>query len=126
MSLRSPLGRVLGLGSAKDGTEHFISQRISAVGLAILGSWFVIAMLRLDSFAYLEVIRFIAKPLNAILLSLLCLTLAYHSWLGVQVVIEDYVHAAGAKLTLLIGSRFLHIFIAVATIYSVLRIGLSA
>ncbi len=126
MSLRSPLGRVLGLGSAKDGTEHFISQRISAIGLAILGSWFVIAMLRLDSFAYLEVIRFIAKPLNAILLSLLCLTLAYHSWLGVQVVIEDYVHAAGAKLTLLIGSRFLHIFIAVATIYSVLRIGFSA
>lgn len=126
MSLRSPLGRVLGLGSAKDGTEHFISQRISAIGLAILGSWFVIAMLRLDSFAYLEVIRFIAKPLNAILLSLLCLTLAYHSLLGVQVVIEDYVHAAGAKLTLLIGSRFLHIFIAVATIYSVLRIGFSA
>ncbi len=126
MSLRSPLGRVLGLGSAKDGTEHFISQRISAIGLAILGSWFVIAMLRLDSFAYLEVIRFIAQPLNAILLSLLCLTLAYHSWLGVQVVIEDYVHAAGAKLTLLIGSRFLHIFIAVATIYSVLRIGFSA
>lgn len=126
MSLRSPLGRVLGLGSAKDGTEHFISQRISAIGLAILGSWFVIAMLRLDSFAYLEVIRFIAKPLNAILLSLLCLTLAHHSWLGVQVVIEDYVHAAGTKLTLLIGSRFLHIFIAVATIYSVLRIGFSA
>lgn len=126
MSLRSPLGRVLGLGSAKDGTEHFISQRISAIGLAILGSWFVIAMLRLDSFAYLEVIRFIAKPLNAILLSLLCLTLAHHSWLGVQVVIEDYVHAVGAKLTLLIGSRFLHIFIAVATIYSVLRIGFSA
>ncbi len=126
MSLRSPLGRVLGLGSAKDGTEHFISQRISAIGLAILGSWFVIAMLRLDSFAYLEVIRFIAQPLNAILLSLLCLTLAHHSWLGVQVVIEDYVHAVGAKLTLLIGSRFLHIFIAVATIYSVLRIGFSA
>lgn len=126
MSLRTPLGRVLGHGSAKDGTDHFISQRVSAIGLALLGTWFVIAMLGLESFAYLEVVRWIARPINAILLSLLSLTLAYHSWLGVQVVIEDYVHAAGAKTALLIGSRFLHIFIAVAAIYSVLRIGLSA
>lgn len=126
MSLKTPLGRVLGLGSAKDGTEHFISQRISAVGLALLGSWFVIAMLSLESMAYLEVIRFIARPLNSILLVLLCLTATYHSWLGVQVVVEDYVHATGSKLLLLIGSRFAHIFIAVAAVYAVLRIGLGA
>lgn len=125
MSLRTPLGRVLGLGSAKDGTEHFISQRISAIGLVLLGGWFMASMFALESTAYLEVVRFIGRPYNSVLLSLLCVTVAYHSYLGVQVVVEDYVHAPGLKHLTLIGSRFAHILIAVATIYSVLRIGLS-
>lgn len=125
MSLRSPLGRVLGHGSAKDGTEHFLSQRISAIALAMLGSWFVVEMLLLDSMAYLQVVRFIAEPVNTILLSLLSVTVAWHSYLGVQVVIEDYVHAAGVKHLTLIASKFAHVLIAAAALYSVLRIGLN-
>ena len=126
MSLRTPLGRVLGLGTAKEGTEHFIAQRISAIASVFLGCWFLYAMFTIESMAYLEVTRFIAAPLNSVLLSLLCGTVAYHSYLGVQVVIEDYVHAHGLKLMSLIASRFAHVFLAIVSVYAVLRIGLTA
>lgn len=126
MSLRSPLGRVLGLGSAKEGTEHWWSQRISAAALVLLGLWFAVALLRLDVAAYADVVAFIAAPLNAVLLILLAATMAYHSWLGVQVVIEDYIHAPTAKIVLLTLSRFLHVLVAVASIYAILRIGITA
>jgi succinate dehydrogenase / fumarate reductase membrane anchor subunit len=123
MSLKTPLGRVLGLGSAKAGTEHFIGQRVSAIGLAFLGCWFCWQMFTMDSFAYLEVIRFIRTPANSILLLLLAVTLAYHSWLGTQVVIEDYVHGGLAKPLALLASRFAHIVAALVAVYAVLRIG---
>lgn len=124
MSLRTPLGKVLGLGTAKDGTEHFIAQRISAIALMLLGGWFMVSLSGLDSFTYLDVTRFIAQPLNSVLLTLLVLTMSYHSYLGVQVVIEDYVHAHGLKLLSLIASRFAHIFVTVAAVYAILRIGI--
>ena len=125
MSLRTPLGRVLGLGTAKDGTEHFIAQRISAIALVFLGCWFLYEMAVIEGMAYLEVIRFIAAPLNSVLLSLLCVTVAWHSYQGVQVVIEDYVHAHGLKIMSLIASRFAHVFLAIVSVYAVLRIGLT-
>jgi len=124
MSLRTPLGRVLGLGSARDGTRHFMAQRVSAVALALLGPWFAISLLRLDSMTYLDVTRFIARPMNGVLMMLLCVTLALHSQLGVQVVIEDYVHTDGRKLFYLVLSRFIHVLVAVAAVYAVLRIGI--
>ena len=124
MSLRSPLGRVLGLGSAKDGTEHWWAQRVSAAGLVFLGGWFGYSLVRLDSLTYLDVVRFIAEPINAVLMTLLSVTLAYHSYLGVQVVIEDYVHAPGVKVTSLVLSRFAHILVAVSAVYAILVIGI--
>ncbi len=124
MSLRTPLGRVLGLGTAKDGTEHFIAQRVSAVALTLLGVWFIISLVNLESFTYLDVARFIERPVNGVLMALLVLTMSYHSYLGVQVIIEDYVHAHGLKLLSLIASRFAHIFIAVAASYAILAIGI--
>jgi succinate dehydrogenase / fumarate reductase membrane anchor subunit len=126
MSLKTPLGRVLGLGSAKEGTDHWWAQRVSAVALVLLGVWFVISLLRLESLTYLDVIRFVGVPLNAILLSLLSLTLAYHSYLGVQVVIEDYVHAPGAKVVSLLLSRFAHVLVAIAAVYAILVIGIGS
>jgi succinate dehydrogenase / fumarate reductase membrane anchor subunit len=126
MSLKSPLGRVLGLGSAKEGTDHWWGQRISAVALILLGGWFVYSLIRLESLTYLDVIRFIGVPLNAVLLSLLSITLAYHSWLGVQVVIEDYVHAPGTKVVSLLLSRFAHAFVAIAAVYAILVIGIGS
>ncbi len=124
MSLKTPLNRVLGLGSAKDGTDHFLSQRISAIALALLGLWFLFSMLTLESLSYLDVLRFVDAPLNAVLLSLLSITVCYHAWLGVQVVIEDYVHSPGLKIVSLIASRFAHAFIAIVCVYSILILGL--
>ena len=126
MSLRTPLGRVLGHGSAKDGTDHFVSQRISAIALAMLGLWFLYSMLTIESLTYLDVYRFLAMPMNTVLMSLLCLTVAYHSYLGVQVVIEDYVHSGGLKIVSLLASRFAHAFVAFACVYAVMRIGLGS
>ena len=124
MSLNSPLGRVLGLGSAGAGTEHFIAQRVSAIALLLLGSWFLYRLFTFDSFAFLDVVRFIGNPLNGIFLTLLVLTLAYHSWLGIQVVVEDYVHAPLLKAASLIVARFAHVLVAVAAVYAILLIGL--
>ena len=126
MSLRTPLGRVLGLGSAKDGTEHWWAQRVSAAALVLLGLWFAVALTGLPLGDHGAVVGFIGAPLNAVLLILLAATLAYHSFLGVQVVIEDYVHAHGAKVLLLTLSRFVHILLAVASVYAILRIGIAA
>lgn len=126
MSLRTPLGNVLGLGSAKDGTGHFWGQRLSGMGLFILGLWFVCSILTMPGFAHSDAIAFIGAPLNAVLLLLLVVTMAYHSNLGVQVVIEDYIHGHGLKLTTLILSRFAHTFFAVAAVYAIIKIGLSA
>ena len=126
MSLRSPLGRVLGLGTAKDGTSHWWGQRVSAIALLFLGLWFAVSLAIMPGFNYDETVAFIARPVNSILLLLLSVSLAYHSYLGLQVVIEDYVHAPGVKLIALVLSRFAHVLLAVAAVFSVLKIGLNA
>ncbi|MBT8091545.1 MAG: succinate dehydrogenase, hydrophobic membrane anchor protein [Gammaproteobacteria bacterium] len=126
MSLRTPLGRVLGLGSAKDGTSHWWGQRVSAVALLLLGLWFAFVLATMSGFSYAEVIAFVGKPVHGVLLLLLTLSLAYHSYLGLQVVIEDYVHSGGLKVATLITSRFAHVFLAVAAVFAILKIGFSA
>ena len=126
MSLRSPLGRVLGLGTAKDGTSHWWGQRVSGVAMALLGLWFAVSLACMPGFAYADAVAFIGQPLNAVLLTLLVVTMAYHSWLGVQVVIEDYVHGHGLKVASLIISRFAHVFLAVAAVFAILKLGIGA
>jgi succinate dehydrogenase / fumarate reductase membrane anchor subunit len=126
MSLRTPLGRVLGHGSAKDGTGHFFAQRLSGTALALLGGWFAWCLAVTTDFAHAAVLAEISRPVNVVLLLLLSLVLAWHSYLGIQVVIEDYVHRAGRKLIALVVSRFVHILLAVAAVYAILKIGLGA
>ena len=126
MSLRAPLGRVLGLGSAKDGTGHWWGQRVSGIALVLLGLWFVVSIVGLPTLGYGDVIAFVGSPLNTVLLTLLCLAVAYHAHLGVQVVIEDYVHSHGTRIASLILSKFAHILVAVISVYAILRIGLGA
>ena len=126
MSLRTPLGRVLGLGTAKEGTSHWWGQRVSAIALMFLGPWFAYSLTTMPGFGYAEAVAHIGRPINSILLLLLSLTLAYHSYLGIQVVIEDYVHAPGVKIGALIVSRFAHIILAAAAVFAVLKIGLNA
>ena len=126
MSLRTPLGKVLGLGSAKDGTEHFWAQRVSAMGLVLLGIWFIVAVVINDNLAYGSLVEFIAAPLNSILLSLLSVVVAFHSYLGIQVIVEDYVHSSGIKIAALLLSRFTHVLVAITAVYAILKIGISA
>jgi succinate dehydrogenase / fumarate reductase membrane anchor subunit len=76
MSLRSPLGRVLGAGSAKDGTGHWWSQRVTAVALLILGIWFLVSLTQVAGFGRPDVIAWIGQPWNAVMLVLLVSTLA--------------------------------------------------
>jgi len=126
MSLRSPLGRVLGLGTARDGTEHWWGQRVSGVAMALLGLWFAASLASMSGFDHAQAVTFISSPINAVLLALLSITMAYHSYLGVQVVIEDYVHAPGLKISTLILSRFAHVFLAAAALFAILKLGIGA
>lgn len=122
MSLRTPLGRVLGYGSAKEGTEHFFMQRVSALSNALLGSWFLVSISMLDSLARDALLAWIAQPVTSILLLLLTLSLARHSSLGVQVVIEDYVHGPFIKLVSLVAAKFAHLLVAAAAAFAILKI----
>jgi succinate dehydrogenase / fumarate reductase membrane anchor subunit len=124
MSLRSPLGQVLGLGSAKEGTGHFWGQRVSGVALALLGMWFVYSMLMMPGFTHADATAFIGAPVNSVLLLLLVSTVAYHSYLGIQVVVEDYVHGHTLKLVSLLLSRFAHAIVGVAAVFAIVKIGL--
>jgi len=122
MSLKSPLGQVLGLGSAKEGTAHWWAQRRTALALVPLTLWFAYALLTMESLTdYAMVHAWIAQPLTAMLLVLLLLALIYHSYLGLQVVVEDYVHGWLSIATMIL-LRFVHIVLAVAGIYSIVRI----
>lgn len=122
MSLRSPIGRALGLGAAKEGVSHWWSQRVTSVALLLLGLWFVASLLRMPTFDYDFVVAWIAVPFNAVLLLLLIATLVYHSQLGVQVVVEDYVHHHGLKIATMMLLTFAHVAVAALASFAVLRI----
>lgn len=122
MSLRSPLSRVLGSGSAKDGTDHWFMQRVTAIALLILGPWFLISLAQLDSYSRVDVYAWVGNPFNAVMLLLASMTLAWHSALGIQVVIEDYVHGPAMKIVSLILSKFAHVFLVVAAMLAVLKV----
>ena len=107
----------------KNGTGHFVAQRVTAISLILLGPWFAVSINGLDSLEHVFVMALLAKPLNGILMALLCATLAYHSYLGVQVVIDDYVHAAGLNKASLFISRIAHLVVALVAVYAILGIG---
>lgn len=124
MNPRTPLSRVLGLGSAKEGTSHWWAQRLSAIALLPLGLWLLLSLALLVGSGhtdYLSVIDWIGRPINTVLLALFVATVCYHSALGVQVVIEDYVHG-WLKVAALILQKFAHALAAVTGIFAILRI----
>ena len=122
MTLRSPLGRVLGLGSAKDGTEHWWAQRVSAIALIPLTLWFMFSLLALPALDYATVRAWLSFPWSGFLAVLLVAALTYHSHLGTTEVIEDYVHSAGMKLLTLLLLRFAHVLVGGAGIFAIMRI----
>ncbi len=126
MSLRSPLGKVLGSGSAKDGTGHWWAQRVTAIALLVLGAWFLLALSPSTALDHAAMQQWIGQPWNSVLLLLLGLTLSYHSSLGLQVVIEDYVHGSFMKVVSLILNKFFHAAVAMAAVFAVLKIAFGA
>ena len=121
MSLRTPLGRVLGKGSAKEGVHHWWVQRVTSVALIPLLVSFVVSVLTLPSLDYGVVHSWVHQSWTAVFLVLFIALACWHSKLGVQVVIEDYVHG-GAKTLALVLSTFLHTLIAAASIFAVLKV----
>ena len=124
--MRSPLGRARGLGSAKEGVEHWWVQRVTAVALAPLMLWLSIALIEGVGSSYTTVVNWLRAPLTTILMVLLLIALFYHTALGLQVVIEDYVHSDRAKIPALVLMRLACFALAVAGIVALLRIAFAS
>ena len=124
--MRSPLGRAIGLGSAKEGVEHWWRQRLTALALAPLTLWFVIAVIGLVGADRAAMIAWLHNPMVATLLILLIVVSFYHAALGLQVVIEDYIHGEATKLTALIVMRVLCVLFVVRGVLAVLKLALAA
>jgi succinate dehydrogenase / fumarate reductase membrane anchor subunit len=127
VSLRSPLSRVLGHGPAKEGAHHWWVQRLTSLALIPLSVWFVVSVFSLPAYDHATVYAWASQSWTALLLVLFIALTAWHSKLGVQVVLEDYVHG-GAKTLSLIVSTFAHTLVAAAAIFAVLKVafGISA
>ncbi len=124
MSLRSPLSRARGLGSAKSGVHHFWIQRLTAIALIPLTLWFVFSVANLAGGDYQAVRWWVSYPSVAVMLVLFIAVSFYHAALGVQVVVEDYVGHEGFKLLLILGSKFGLTVLGLASIFAVLKVAL--
>jgi len=125
MSLRNPLATAKGLGSAKDGTSHWWHQRLTAIALLLLSPWFVILMVGMIGEDQATVRAVLAQPLTAALMTAFVLSLLWHAKLGLQVVIEDYVHG-GAELLLQVIIKFVFAIAAIASLLAIGRIVFTA
>ena len=121
--LRTPLSRARGLGSAKQGVHHWWAQRITAVALIPLVAWFAISLIMLSGADYAVVRAWIGSPVVMVLLVLTIVIGLHHGQLGMQEVVEDYVHGEGMKLALIVLLRFIAVFFGLAAIVAILRIG---
>ncbi|MBC93954.1 MAG: succinate dehydrogenase, hydrophobic membrane anchor protein [Rhodospirillaceae bacterium] len=122
MNLQTPLGRARGLGSAKSGTKHWWAQRVTAIALIPLTIWFVVAMISATGNDYNNAQQFIGNPINAILFILLIVATFHHAQLGLQVVIEDYVHNKPMEIGLLIITKGTVIVLGLSSVFAVLSI----
>jgi succinate dehydrogenase / fumarate reductase membrane anchor subunit len=123
-TLRSGLGRVRGLGSAKEGVNHWWAQRVTAIALVPLTLWFVASVVVLAGADHASVSAWIARPLNTVLLLSLLAATFWHAALGLQVVIEDYIHQERAKLVVLLAVKALLVLIGLSGMLAVLRVAL--
>jgi succinate dehydrogenase / fumarate reductase membrane anchor subunit len=122
MSLRTPLSKVRGLGSAKDGTHHFWYQRITAIVLVPLILWICYSLIRMTTMEYESVLIWISSPINTLLLLALVIAVFFHALLGIQVVIEDYIHTEWQKIASIILVKFLVFLAGMASVLAIVKI----
>ncbi|MFI0398698.1 MAG: succinate dehydrogenase, hydrophobic membrane anchor protein [Thiolinea sp.] len=123
MSLVTPLKKASGLGSAKAGTHHWWMQRVTAVALVPLTLWIAFTVAALSDKDYATTLTYFSSPFSAAMFSLFIFTAFYHAALGLQVVIEDYVHNEGVKIGALIGMK---LFLALTGATSIIAVLLAA
>jgi succinate dehydrogenase / fumarate reductase membrane anchor subunit len=123
-NLRTPMKTALGLGSARHGVHHFLVQRVTAVALLFLSLWFVWVVLSALHSDYAGAHALIAQPFNAVLMIAFVVAVFWHAQLGLQVVVEDYVHTRWLEWTLQIAIKFFCFLGAAASVLAVLRIAL--
>jgi succinate dehydrogenase / fumarate reductase membrane anchor subunit len=120
--MRSQLGRARGLGSAKTGVHHWWAQRVTAIALLPLSLYFVLSVIRLENHTRVQMADFIGRPWNTVLYLCLIAALFYHLALGLQVVIEDYVHKDSTRIASLLAVKGLIVILALACAVSVLKL----
>jgi succinate dehydrogenase / fumarate reductase membrane anchor subunit len=123
---RSEIARLKALGSAKSGAEHWWRQRVTAVANLPLVIWFVVSAVSLSGASYEEVRAWLGGLFNATMMVLLVISVFWHARLGVQVVLEDYVHARGLRLAALVGLDFLVVALAVSCLLAILQVSLGS
>lgn len=126
MKYRTPLANVRGLGSAKEGTHHFWVQRVTAVALVPLGLWFLVGLITVTSSDYTAAAEWLRSPISTVLCIALIVATFYHAYLGMQVVLEDYIHTKGLKLVALLALKFACALMGTASVVAVLRISLGS
>ena len=122
MRMETPLSRVRGLGSARSGAHHWWLERLSSVAALVLFVWFIVSILRLPSLNYASVTGWLAQPLAAVPMLLLIVTTFWHLKMGLQVIVEDYVHEEGLKLFAIVLLNFFAIGGGALAFFSVLKI----
>lgn len=123
-SIRTPLGKVRGLGSAKEGAKHFIAQRVTAISNLFLVPWFLFSLMGAVNGGYEGAVEWIATPLNAVLILLAAASVLYHMRLGMQVVVEDYIARPGTRIVLLLLNTFVTFALFAAAAFAVMKIAL--
>jgi succinate dehydrogenase / fumarate reductase membrane anchor subunit len=118
----TPLHKVQGLGAAHAGTGHFWHERLTSVALIPLSLWFLYVMLGLSGTNEVTALQFLGHPWNAILMGAFVLFSLWHAYLGLQVVIDDYIHTAGMKIFLMLVVRFSVLAIAATSVFAIVRI----